>query len=147
MSHKTFSIVPFHDWEKDIINRFLKFKNDFPFIETGEWWPNIDVINKSDCFIVKADIPGFKDPAKMLKVKVNKNGVVTISGTRETEAEEKDEHYVRVERSKGSFSRSIALPEPVDSEKVTAKYRHGVLEVVIPKSQKTGSHDVTVEVG
>ena len=146
MSHKTFSIVPFNDWEKDIINRFLKLKSDFPFVQTGEWWPNIDVVDKPDCYLVKADVPGFKDPSKTLKVKVDKNGVVTISGSREIEEEEKGQNYVRVERSQGSFSRSIALPEPVDSEKVTAKYRHGVLEITIPKSQKATTHDVKVEV-
>jgi HSP20 family protein len=145
MSRRTFALVPFNEWEKDIINRFLKLKNEFPFAETGEWWPNIDVVDKTDSYIVKADVPGFKDPAKTLKVKVDKNGVVTISGTRETEEEQKSENYVRVERSKGSFSRSIALPEAVDSEKVTAKYRHGVLEVTVPKLQKSSPNEIKVE--
>lgn len=146
MSNKVFSLVPFNEWERDIIDRFLKYKKEFSLFEIPESWsPRLDVIEKNDHFIVRADVPGIKEPSKALKVKVEKNGVVTIYGSRESEHEEKKENYVRIERSCGSFMRSVTLPANVNSEKVTAKYKQGVLEITIPKLEKSVVQEVKIE--
>jgi HSP20 family protein len=62
-----------------------------------------------------------------------KDNVLTISGERKAESEQKGEGYHRVERAFGSFSRSLTLPQGVDAEKVDAKFDNGVLEVRVPK--------------
>jgi HSP20 family protein len=146
MSNKIHSLVPFNEWERDIIDRFLRYKNDFPSFEIpNSWSPKLDVIEKPDHFIVKADVPGIKEPSKTLKVKVERNGTVTIYGSRESEHEEKKENFVRTERSRGSFMRSVTLPVGVNAEKVTAKYKHGVLEITIPKLEKSVEQEIKVE--
>ena len=93
----------------------------------------LDLTEHGSHFKVKADMPGMDK--ENIKVAVN-NGLLQLSGHRSDSREETDAstHMHITERSYGSFSRSIPLPENVDSNGISAKYENGVLDVMLPKS-------------
>ncbi|WP_304985153.1 Hsp20/alpha crystallin family protein [Coxiella-like endosymbiont] len=107
-----------------------------------EWSPRIDIKDMSDNYIIRADIPGV-DP-KDIEVSME-NNVLAIKGEKETETEEKKEDFLRVERTKGAFIRRFSLPESVNSEKIKAKSKHGVLEISIPKMKRSGMRKIQIE--
>jgi len=92
--------------------------------------PSVDVIEKENEIVVKADLPGIDK--KDIKIKVEPDAVV-ISGEVKKEKKEKEENYYIEERVYGSFYRAIPLPSEVDPEKAQAKFENGVLEIVLPK--------------
>jgi HSP20 family protein len=94
------------------------------------WIPAMDLVETDDHFVLKADLPGVAESDVNI---VFENNVLTISGDRRTEHEAKKDGYYRLERTMGSFSRSLTLPEGIDADAVSAKYDNGVLEVRIPK--------------
>jgi HSP20 family protein len=108
------------------------------------WIPAMDLVETDDHFVLKADLPGLTDE----DVKIDVEGdVLTISGERKSEQEDKRDGYVRVERSYGAFRRSLTLPEGVDPEAVTASFDRGVLEVRIPKPEERKPRRVAIQVG
>ena len=99
--------------------------------------PAVDVSETDKGYEITAELPGMDE--KNVEVKLA-NGVLTIKGEKHDEKEEKDKDYYMRERSFGSFERSFAVPEGVDSEKIEASFKKGVLSVTLPKSpeaQKT----------
>lgn len=117
-------------------------EKDFPGMEMTHWVPKIDVKEKDGQYIIRADIPGVN--AKDIEVSLD-NDMLTIKGKKETETKEEKENYVRVERSAGSFYRTINLPDVADSSKVTAKSKNGVLEITVPKNNKSASNKIQVK--
>lgn len=93
------------------------------------WSPDVDVRHQGDAMIVRVDLPGV--PASDVRVEVDE-GVLTITGERKTDREEKGVDWYLRERSTGTFSRSIALPTGADAAAMTATFRDGVLEVTVP---------------
>jgi HSP20 family protein len=108
----------------------------------AEWAPSVDIIEDEKEWLVKADLPEVKK--EDVKVTVE-NGVLTITGERKLEKEEKDRKYHRVERSYGSFYRSFTLPDAADSPKVSAEFKEGVLKVHLPKSEKAKPKAIEVK--
>jgi HSP20 family protein len=108
------------------------------------WVPAMDLVETDDSFVLKADLPGLDEKDINLEVEDN---VLTISGDRKAEHEEKREGYYRVERSFGSFRRSLTLPDGVDAEAVKARFDKGVLEVRIPKPEDRKPRRVSIKVG
>jgi len=101
-------------------------------ISTAEWTPTIDIKEDTEKFIVHADIPGVKPE----DIEVNMEaGILTIKGEKKTEAKTEKEGYKRVERTCGSFYRRFSLPDSANSEAISAKCKHGVLELIIPKRE------------
>ena len=76
-----------------------------------------------------------------------KNNVLSISGERKFEDEEKSEHYTRVERAYGSFSRTFTLPSTVDPSRTEARLEQGLLSVTLPKREEAKPHQISVKVG
>jgi HSP20 family protein len=111
----------------------LRPANGEETITLADWAPAVDVTEDDKEFIVKAELPGLK--REEVKVTVE-DGVVSISGERKAEKEEKTKKYHRVERSYGSFLRSFTLPEGCDPAKVNAEFKDGVLNVHLAKSPK-----------
>jgi len=97
------------------------------------WMPAIDVSETGERITVKAEIPGME--AKDIDIAIV-GDTLTIKGEKKTEREEKEENYHIVERSYGSFSRSMKLPAAVDADKVEATYKNGVLTVSCPKKEE-----------
>ena len=95
--------------------------------------PAVDVFEKEDRFVVKAELPGMKEEDIDVSVV---GDTLSIRGKKKTETEAKEEYYYRCERSYGSFYRSIPLPSNVDANKIEASFEDGVLEVALPKSAK-----------
>ncbi len=96
--------------------------------------PAIDMIDRKDEVVLRADMPGLEQ--KDIEVTVE-GGVLTIQGRRQEERESKEEDCYYSERWAGGFSRSVALPPGVDTEKIKATFKNGVLEVHIPKTQQS----------
>lgn len=111
-------------------------------VAASDWVPAVDVKEEQDKFVIHADLPGV-DP-KDIDVGME-NGVLTIKGQRESEHKEEREGYKRMERVRGNFFRRFSLPDTADAEKISAKCRNGVLEVVIPKQEKVQPRRITVE--
>lgn len=108
-----------------------------------EWAPSVDIIEDDKEWLVKADLPEVKK--EDVKVTVE-NGVLTITGERKFEKEEKDKKYHRIERAYGNFLRSFALPDATDGSKVSAGFKDGVLKVHLPKSEQAKPKAVEVKV-
>ena len=104
--------------------------------------PSLDLSETSDAVQVRMDVPGVK--AADLDIQINGN-LLTIAGKREEEKEDKDRTYHRVERSSGSFSRTVTLPCPVDETKVDAQYKDGTLTVVLPKTPEAKARKIRVK--
>jgi HSP20 family protein len=113
-------------------------------ITVAEWSPLVDITEDDKEYVIKAEIPEMKK--EDIKVNVNED-VLTISGERKYEKEEKGKKYHRVERAYGSFMRSFTLPEDADAAKVSAEYKDGVLKVHLPKSEKAKPKSIEVKVG
>ena len=108
------------------------------------WAPAMDLVEADDHFVLKADLPGLSEDDVTIEVQDN---VLTISGTREAEHERKEKGWYRLERSYGSFSRSLTLPDGVDAEKVEASFDRGVLEIRVPKPEERKPRRVAIQVG
>ena len=124
-----------------LMDRFFDF--DKELFDTELWAPEIDISETEDEYVVKADIPGINE--KDLSVTLS-GGNLTIKGERKEEKEEKKKHFHRIERRYGSFQRTIALPGEVDENKITAEYKDGVLEIHLPKTEKSKPKEIKVEV-
>ncbi len=108
------------------------------------WLPAMDLVETTEHFVLRADLPGLSE--KDVNIELEDN-VLTISGERKAEHEERKEGYYRVERASGTFSRSLTLPEGVDPEGVSANFDKGVLEVRIPKPEERKPRKVAISVG
>lgn len=109
--------------------------------EDRAWIPTIDIERGKDDPTVRADIPGVKPDDVKIEVQ---DGVLTISGEQEERKEQKEKSYLRRERRHGSFMRSMALPEGVDPEKIKAKTKDGVVEVMIPLPAESKNERITI---
>ena len=108
------------------------------------WIPPMDLVETDDHFVLRADLPGLSEEDVSIELEDN---VLTISGERKAEHEDRKEGYYRVERASGAFARSLTLPEGVDPEAVAASFDRGVLEVRIPKPEERKPRKVAISVG
>jgi len=108
----------------------------FPFateIKEVDWSPEIEVRQKDGQFVVRTDLPGLRK--EDVKVELTDN-ILTISGERKEEKEEKREGYYRSERSYGSFYRQVPLPEGAKTDTATAQFTDGVLQIAMQAPER-----------
>jgi HSP20 family protein len=110
----------------------------------AEWAPLVDIAEDDKEYLIKAELPEVKKEDVRVTVQ---NDVLTITGERKFEKEEKDKKYHRVERAYGSFTRSFTLPEDANPAKVNAEFKDGVLKVHLAKSEKAKPKSIEVKVG
>jgi HSP20 family protein len=110
-------------------------------VRNRRWNPAMDLVETQDHLVLRADLPGMSEDDVQIEIK---DGVLTVSGERKSEHEEKSKGYHRVERAFGSFSRSLTLPDGVDADAVDASFDNGVLEVKIPKPAESKPHRVQI---
>ena len=110
----------------------------------AEWSPLVDISEDDKEYLIKAELPEVKKDQIKLTVQ---NDVLTISGERSYEKEEKGKKFHRVERAYGSFTRSFTIPDDADSAKISAESKDGVLLVHLPKTAKPASKSVEIKVG
>lgn len=112
-------------------------------ITVAEWVPLVDITEDEKEYLIKAELPEIKK--EEVKVSVE-NGVLSISGERKVEKEEKNRKYHRVERAYGRFERGFTLPEGADGTKITAEFKDGVLKVHLPKAESAKPKAIAVNV-
>ena len=119
-------------------------RGDDDVMARGDWMPLVDIYeNDRHELVLKAELPDMKrDDIKL----VVDNNILTISGEKTCDSEMKDENCHRVERTYGQFSRSFSLPNTVDTVKVNAEYKNGVLSVTLPKREEAKPKQITVKV-
>lgn len=106
--------------------------------------PAMDIVEDEQEYVLRTDLPGLSESDVSLEIL---DGVLTISGERKSSQEENRSGYRRIERSTGSFSRSVTLPKGVDANAVTAQFEHGVLEIHVPKPEAQKPQAVQITVG
>jgi HSP20 family protein len=130
------------------MNRLFNSFFDTPTHSSGaplrRYTPAMDLVDTGEAFVLKADLPGLSESDVSIEVDDN---VLTISGERKSEHEDRKAGYYRVERSHGSFRRSLTLPDGVDPEAVTATFDKGVLTVTVPKPEQQVPRKVQITVG
>jgi len=110
--------------------------------ENTSWAPSVDISENEKAFTLHADIPGVNPDE--IEISMEK-GVLTIKGARNSEKVEEGDRYRRVERQRGSFSRSFTLPDSVDTDNIEAASAHGVLTVTIPKQEVAVSRRIEIK--
>jgi HSP20 family protein len=132
------------------MNRLFNTFFDTPTTSGGNgggvrrWIPSMDLVETEEHFVLRADLPGLAQEDVSIELEDN---VLTVSGERKAEHEEKKEGFYRVERSFGQFRRSLTLPDGVDADAITATFDKGVLEVRIPKPEERKPRKVAIQVG
>ena len=106
--------------------------------------PSMDLVETETHYVLKADLPGLSEEDVAIEVADN---VLTVTGERKSETEEKKDGFRRVERSFGSFRRALRLPEGVDADAISARFDKGVLEVSVPKPEQRKPHRVAIQSG
>jgi HSP20 family protein len=108
------------------------------------WVPAMDLVETDDHLVLKADLPGMSKEDVNIEVKDN---VLTVSGERKAEHEDKADGYYRIERAFGSFSRSLTLPQGIATDVISADFTDGVLEVRIPKPEERKPQRISIGAG
>jgi len=108
------------------------------------WAPAVDIFENEHELVVKADLPDVKPEELDIRVE---NNILTIRGERKFEKKVDEKNYLRVERAYGSFARSFALANTVNSEAIKAEYKDGVLTLTIPKREEAKPKQIKISVG
>jgi HSP20 family protein len=127
------------------MNRLFNTVFDTPTPGNGgtlrRWMPAMDLVETDDHLILRADLPGLDQDNVEIELK---DDVLTISGERKAEHEDRKDGFHRIERSYGAFARSLTLPKGIDADQVQAEFEKGVLEVRIPKPAERKPHRVQI---
>ena len=139
---------PFAIMRRRMDHMFEGFLHGFDLLQPfesqlGVFSPHIDVVENDTEIRISAELPGMEE--KDIEVSVNKESL-SIKGEKKEEKEDKAKGYYRMERSYGSFSRTIPLPVEVETEKVEAKFKNGVLSITLPKTAKAVSETKKIAV-
>ena len=105
-------------------------------------FPPLNIYDDGESLVVKAEVPGI-DPAD-LEINATVNAL-TIKGERKRPSADDKASFHRRERSYGTFSRSVNLPQEINSEKVQASYKHGVLEIMLPKAEEAKPRKIEIQ--
>ena len=108
-----------------------------------EWAPAANISETDKEYLIKAELPEVKKEDVKITLE---NGVITISGERKQQKEEKEENEIRIESVYGTFARSFSLPENIDPNGVRAESKDGILKVRIPKKEAAKPKAITVQV-
>lgn len=144
-------LAPFEEmerWFEDVFRRPFSLLGPswlprMRFPELEEISPVVDIYEEGDNVVVKAEIPGIKKDD--IDVSLTDN-TITISGEKEKEEKVEKKNYYRLERSYGSFTRTFRLPAEVQSDKAKARFKDGILEIRIPKTEEAKKREKKVKV-
>lgn len=140
--YRPWGLSNFHDEVSRLFHDFMRPDRGIRPVR-GEWAPPVDIAETEDEIVVKAEVPGM-DPGD-LNVTIQ-GDLLTIQGEKKSETEEKGKSYHRVERTFGSFSRTITLPTEVEGDKVEATYESGVIELHLPKKDEARRKEIQIKV-
>lgn len=109
----------------------------------AEWAPVVDIIEDEKAYVIKAELPEMKKEDVHVQLE---GSVLTITGERKVERDEKTRKYHRIERAYGVFARSFELPDNIDATKIDASYKDGVLTVAVSKAEHALPKQIEVKV-
>ena len=109
----------------------------------GEWAPSVDIAETDNEVVVTAELPGVKQDDVDITIA---DDVLTLKGEKKEEKEVKEKNYHRIERSYGSFQRSVSLPAGVQADKAKATYKDGVLHITVPKTEEAKPKQIKINV-
>ena len=109
----------------------------------GEWAPSVDIAETDNEVVVTAELPGVEQDNVDITIT---DDVLTLKGEKKEEKEVKEKNYHRIERSYGSFQRSISLPAGVQADKAKATYKDGVLHITVPKAEEAKPKQIKINV-
>jgi HSP20 family protein len=145
------ALTPFRTELEDLMGRFLDaptsvFESNLPEVFRRPGFPPVNVAETEKSWIVSLDLPGLDE--KDITVQLMGNQLV-VSGERKWEAEKKDKEYHRTESQYGSFQRAIELPDNArrQPDALTASYKRGILEIVVPKVEPTPAAKIPIRAG
>ena len=107
----------------------------------GMWHPTVDMYEKDESFVIKAELPGLEKDDISIDLK---DRVLTLKGERKYDNEVKEDNYYRRERSYGKFQRAFTLQDDVDPDHVKGDFKNGVLKIVVPKPEKQKPKQITI---
>ncbi|GBE36382.1 spore protein SP21 [bacterium BMS3Bbin07] len=144
-------LAPFEEverWFEDVFRRPFSLLGPswlprMRFPELEEISPVVDIYEEGDDVVVKAEMPGIKKDDVDVSLTDN---TITISGEKKKEEKVEKKNYYRLERSYGSFTRTFRLPAEVQSDKAKAKFKEGVLEIRVPKTEEAKKREKKVKV-
>ena len=105
------------------------------------WEPRVDVYEDKESYFIDAELPGMDK--KDITVDLD-GGILTLKAERSAENEVKDENFYRRERACGKYERAFRMPEEIDTGKIAADYKDGVLKIRVPKTEKPSPQKITV---
>jgi HSP20 family protein len=108
----------------------------------GVWSPPVDILERGDEVVLKADLPGVTQNEIDIRVE---EGTLTIQGERKFVKESSEENYVQIERPYGTFRRTFSIPRTIDQESIKASYKDGVLRIILPRKQEIQPKQIVVE--
>jgi len=117
-------------------------RDNYPSTFDYDWVPSLDLSDRGDSLVAELEVPGM-DP-KDINISVT-GDVLTISGEKKREKEEKEHDYHLVERSYGKFSRSVRLPSTVNPDRVEASYKDGILSISLDKAEQAKTKRIEVK--
>jgi HSP20 family protein len=130
----------------EMFNRFPSVFGRWPrFPANGEvdWSPSVDISETAEEYLIRAALPAVKKEDVSVTVD---DGMLTLSGERQQQEEQKDEKFHKVESFYGNFSRSFALPDAVDASAIRAESKDGVLTIHVPKTKAEAKKPTTIKV-
>lgn len=126
-----------------MLSRFPRFETMEENLTVADFVPPVDIFENEKEFVVKLEIPEVKKEDVKLTIE---DGVLTITGERKAEKEEKGKRFHRIERTYGTFLRSFTVPWDADETKITADFKDGMLNVHMQKSEKAKPKTIEVKV-
>ena len=143
--NRLLSLIPGRSFtpSRDLFDRFFD-DWEFPslFNEKNEWTPAFDITENDKEYVVSAELPGID--IKDVEISIS-DGILSVKGEKKNETEDKGEGYHRIERRYGSFHRSFRIPGKVESDKVDASYKDGILKVLLPKAEGTETKKIEIK--
>jgi HSP20 family protein len=127
-----------------VFGDFYTRRTEDDLLAHGAWVPSVDIFETDDKeLVIKTELPDVKRDDIDLRIE---NNMLTLRGEKKMDSEVKEDRYHRVERVYGTFTRSFSLPPTVDTEKVSADYRNGVLEIRLPIREEAKPKQIQVQV-
>jgi len=128
---------------RDLLSAQQRMFGPFASSETfGAWAPAVDIFEKDEDLVLRAEVPGVERSDIQVSVEDNR---LLIQGERKREEDVNEENAYRLERSVGAFVRSFVLPKTVDATKIQANYSNGVLEVRLPKAEVAKTRRIAIQ--
>ena len=126
-----------------LFDSFLRGEPTDEGLATSYWTPAVDILEQDDAYTLEAELPGLKKDDVKISVQ---NNVLTLRGEKTDERRESKKGYLRMETNFGSFTRSFTLPTTINSSKIEAEFKDGILKIHIPKAEEAKPKTIEVKV-